>query len=50
MIKYWNIGINRKDLKLIINLYWTRRASNRLEKSFSDKIRINRGVRQGCVL
>ena len=51
MIKCLNdIGINGKDLKLIVNLYWTQRASIRLEKSLSDEIRIKRGVRQGCVL
>ena len=51
MIKCLNDnGINRKDLKLIVNLYWTRRASIRLEKSLSGEIRIKRGVRQGCVL
>ena len=33
MIKCLNdIGINGKDLKLIVNLYWTERASIRLEK------------------
>ena len=51
MIKCLNdIGINGKVLKLIVNLYWTQRASIRLEKSLSDEIRIKRGVRQGCVL
>ena len=39
MIKCLNdIGINGKDLKLIINLYWTQRASIWLEKSLSDEI------------
>ena len=51
MIKCLNdIGKNGKELKLIVNLYWTQRASIRLEKSLSDKIRIKRGARQGCVL
>ena len=45
-----DIEINGKDLKLIINLFWTQRASIQLEKSLSDKTRIKRGVRQGCVL
>ena len=47
MIKCLNdIGINGKDLKLIVNLYWTQRTSIRLEKNLSDEIRIKRGVRQ----
>ena len=51
MIKCLNdIGISGKDLKLIVNLYWTQRESIRLEKSVSDGIRIKRGVRQGCML
>ena len=33
-----DIGIIGKDLKLIVNLYWTQRASIRLEKSLSDDI------------
>ena len=45
-----DIEINGKDLKLIIHLFWTQRASIQLEKSLSDKTRIKRGVRQGCVL
>ena len=51
MIKGLNdIGINGKDVKLIVNLNWTRKASIRLEKSLSNEILIKRGVRQGCVL
>ena len=51
MIKCLNdIGINGKDLKLIVNLYWTQRVSIWLEKSLLDEIRIKIGVRQGCVL
>ena len=51
MIKSFNdIGINGKDLKMIVKLYWTQRESIRLEKGLSDEIRFKRGVRQGCVL
>ena len=51
MINCFNdIGINEKDLKMTVNLYWTQKASIRLEKSLSDDIRIKRAVRQGCVL
>ena len=45
-----DIGINGKDLEMIVNLYWTQGASIRLEKSLTDEIRIKRRVRQGCVL
>ena len=45
-----DIGINGKDLKLIVNLYWTQRAPIPLEKIHSEEIRIKTGVRQGCVL
>ena len=51
MIKcLYDIGRNGKDLKWIVNLYWTQRASIWLENSLSDEIRIKTGVRQGCVL
>ena len=35
---------------MIVNLYWTRKASIRLEKNPSDEIPIKRGVIQRCVL
>ena len=45
-----DIGLNGKDISLIINLYWTQQAYIQLENCMSDKIMIKRGVRQGCVL
>ena len=45
-----NIGTDEKDLRLIVNLYWTQRATIQLERSMSDSFEIKRGVRQGCVL
>ena len=45
-----DIGVNGKDLKLIVNLYRTQTAYIWLEKSLSDEIRIKTGVRQGCVM
>lgn len=45
-----DIGLDGKDLKLIINLYWTQKAFIRLEQGMSEPITISRGVRQGCVL
>ena len=44
------IGLNGKDIKLIVNLYWTQKADIQLEQDISGEIMIKRGVRQGCVL
>lgn len=43
-------GIDEKDLRIIINLYWHQTASIRVEGDYSEDISIRRGVRQGCVL
>lgn len=45
-----NIGLNGKDIRLIVNLYWTQKAYIQLERDLSGEIMIKRGVRQGCVL
>ena len=45
-----NIGTSEKDMKLIVNLYWTQKAAIRLERGTSENFEIKRGVRQGCVL
>jgi hypothetical protein len=45
-----DIGLNGKDIKLIVNLYWTQKAYIQLEQDLSGEIMIKRGVRQGCVL
>ena len=45
-----DIGMNGKDIRLIVNLYWTQKAYIQLEQDLSDEIIIKRGVRQGCVL
>ena len=45
-----NIGLDGKDIRLIVNLYWTQKAYIRLDQDMSDEIMIKRGVRQGCVL
>lgn len=50
LIERRNIGTNGRDLKLIVNLYWTQRAAIQLDRGVSDKIEIKRGLRQGCVL
>ena len=43
------IGVDGKDIKIIRNLYWDQTASVRIMSELSDDIRIQRGVRQGCV-
>ena len=45
-----DIGLNGKDIRLIVNLYWTQKACIQLEQDLSGEIMIKRGVRQGCVL
>ena len=45
-----DIRLNGKDIRLIVNLYWTQKAYIQLEQDLSGKIMIKRGVRQGCVL
>ena len=43
------IGRDGKYIKIIRNLYWDQTASVRIINELSDEIRIQRGVRQGCV-
>ena len=45
-----DIILNGKDIRLIVNLYWTQKAYIQLEQDLSGEIMIKRGVRQGCVL
>ena len=45
-----SIGIDKSDVRIISNLYWTQKAYIRLENDISNEIQIKRGVRQGCVL
>lgn len=45
-----NTGLDDKDIRLIKNLYWHQSARIKVENTFSGKISIHRGVRQGCVL
>lgn len=44
------IGIDDKDLQIIINLYWNQSAYITIDGDNSEEIEIRRGVRQGCVL
>ena len=43
------IGVDGNDIKIIRNPYWDQTASVRIMNELSDDIRIQRGVRQGCV-
>ena len=45
-----NLNIERKDLTIIRNLYWDRKAAMRVEGELSPFTEIERGVRQGCVM
>ena len=44
------VGLDERDLRIIVNLYCGQTASIRREAEDSDVIEIQRGVRQGCVL
>ena len=44
------LDIDGKDLRLIRNLYWDRKAAIRIGDEMRNYINIKRGVRQGCVL
>ena len=44
------IGIDDKDLQIISKLYWEQSACVRTESGMTSEFKINKGVRQGCVL
>jgi Reverse transcriptase (RNA-dependent DNA polymerase) len=44
------IGIDDRDLRIIMNLYWNQTASVRVDGENTEEVTIQRGVRQGCVL
>ena len=44
------IGLDGKDINLIGSLYWNQKAAIRIEDQLSEYTKIQRGVRQGCVL
>ena len=44
------LRIDRKDLRIIKNMYWEQTAAMRVEGEISAFQKIKRGVRQGCVL
>ena len=43
------IGVHGKDINIIRNLNWDQTSSVRIMNELSEEIRIQRGVRQGCV-
>ena len=42
--------MDRKDQRIIQNLYWEQKAVVRLQVGYSEEFDIERGVRQGCML
>ena len=44
------LQIDKNDIQLLYNLYWTQKASIQLKDGPSDSFDIKRGVRQGCVV
>ena len=44
------LDINGNNLELIKNLYWEQEASIKIGNHTSDWVKIEKGVRQGCVL
>ncbi len=43
------LDIDGKDIRIVRNLYWEQTAGIRIEGEISDFVKIERGVRQGCV-
>ena len=44
------VGIPEHERNLVANLYWNQTASVRTTAGCTDRVRICRGVRQGCIL
>ena len=44
------IGIDGRDIRIIVNLYWHQKAAIKIPNELSPFASIQRGVRQGCVL
>lgn len=43
-------NIDKKDIRVIGNLYWGQKACIRVDQEVSEAVAIRRGVRQGCIL
>lgn len=44
------VGLDDKDLRIIENIYFNQSAAVKIEDQLTEEIKIERGVRQGCVL
>ncbi|XP_072402422.1 uncharacterized protein [Diabrotica undecimpunctata] len=44
------IGVDYKDIRTIASLYWGQTAKVKVGSTFTNKIEIKKGVRQGCIL
>lgn len=44
------LGLEYKELALLTNLYWNQFAKIKKENASSSNVKINRDVRQGCIL
>lgn len=44
------IGMSKKDVNIIVNLYWNQTAVMRIDGTHTEEVKILRGVRQGCIL
>ena len=45
-----HLEVDRKDLRLLANLYWNKGATVKTDRELGDWIEIGKRVRQGCVL
>ena len=45
-----NIGVNWRERRLIRNLYMGQRVKLRLNQGETDRVKIGKGVRQGCCM
>lgn len=43
-------GIDYRDIRILKNLYWNQTANVKISGKTTNNIKINRGVRQGCIL
>ena len=48
--RLWRIGADEADARLLTNLYWEQKVVVKIGDNRSDWIKIEKGVRQGCVL
>ncbi|KAJ7341687.1 hypothetical protein JRQ81_006327, partial [Phrynocephalus forsythii] len=44
------MGLDKRDIRLIGNLYWNQCAGVWVDGQISDEVSVMKGVRQGCIL